>query len=103
MAKNNEGNNGLIEKLAYISDDLSKIFPKSKSVVVFSLNNDDFGFCKNQISDFTDTNQFKIDISGIEFIFLKDELLNNVGDKIQENLVQSVYCISIFFGGRNNL
>lgn len=82
MATNKEGVNGLIEKLAYISDDVGKIFPKSKSVVVFSLNNEDFDFCKNQVSNFSNTNQLKIDISGIEFIFLRDELLNNVEDKI---------------------
>jgi hypothetical protein len=82
MATNKEGVNGLIEKLAYISDDVGKIFPKSRSVVVFSLNNEDFDFCKNQVSNFTNTNQLKIDISGIEFIFLRDELLNNVEDKI---------------------
>jgi len=82
MATNKEGVNGLIEKLAYISDDVGKIFPKSRSVVVFSLNNEDFDFCKNQVSNFSNTNQLKIDISGIEFIFLRDELLNNVEDKI---------------------
>lgn len=82
MATNKEGVNGLIEKLAYISDDVGKIFPKSRSVVVFSLNNEDFDFCKNQVSNFSNTNQLKIDISGIEFIFLRDELLNNAEDKI---------------------
>jgi hypothetical protein len=82
MATNKEGVNGLIEKLAYISDDVGKIFPKSRSVVVFSLNNEDFDFCKTQVSNFSNTNQLKIDISGIEFIFLRDELLNNAEDKI---------------------
>ena len=67
MATNKEGVNGLIEKLAYISDDVGKIFPKSRSVVVFSLNNEDFDFCKNQVSNFSNTNQLKIDISGIDW------------------------------------
>ena len=82
MATNKEGINGLIEKLAIISDELGKVFPNSKSVVVFSLNNTDFEFGKSQVNNFTDTQQFKIDISGIEFIFLKDELLNNAEDKV---------------------
>jgi hypothetical protein len=76
MAKNKEGNNGLIEKLAMISEDISKVFPKSKSVVVYSMTNEDFNYVKAQVGNFdSTTTQFKIDISGIEFIFLKDELL----------------------------
>ena len=76
MAKNNEGVNGLILKLAEISDGLGSIFPNSKSVVVFSMNNEDFKTMKTQVNDFSENGQFKIDISGVEFIFLKDELLN---------------------------
>ena len=82
MATNKEGINGLIQKMAYISDSLGDIFPNGKSVVVFSLNKEDFEFVKIQINDFSNTDQFKIDISGIEFIFLKDELLNTSEDKI---------------------
>ena len=81
MAKTNEGINGLIEKFALVSDSLGEIFPNGKSVVVFSLNKEDYNFVKTQVNDFSDTDQFKIDISGIEFIFLRDELLNNVEDR----------------------
>jgi hypothetical protein len=76
MAKTKEGINGLMQKLAEISDDLSNVFPNGKSVVVFSLNETDFNNTKLQVDNFGNMNQFKIDISGIEFIFLKDELLN---------------------------
>jgi hypothetical protein len=65
-----------MQKLAEISDDLSNVFPNGKSVVVFSLNETDFNNTKLQVDNFGNMNQFKIDISGIEFIFLKDELLN---------------------------
>ena len=82
MATNKEGINGLIQKLAIISDGLGDIFPESKSVVVFSMNKNDFDTVKLQVNDFTSTNQFKIDISGVEFIFLRDELLSNAEDKI---------------------
>jgi hypothetical protein len=80
MATNKESINGLIEKLALVSDEIGKIFPESRSVVVFSLK--DFDFSKTQVDNFSNTNQFKIDISGIEFIFLRDELLNIAEDKI---------------------
>lgn len=83
MEKNNESGNGLIEKLAMLSDEVGKIFPNGKSVVVYSLNDEDFIFVKNQVGNYDrTTNQFKIDISGIEFIFLKDELLSDAEDKI---------------------
>jgi hypothetical protein len=65
-----------MQKLAEISDDLSNVFPIGKSVVVFSVNETDFNNTKLQVDNFGNMNQFKIDISGIEFIFLKDELLN---------------------------
>jgi len=82
MAENKEGINGLMQKIAQVSDNLGQIFPNGKSVVVFSLNKKDFNFVKNQINDFSTSNQFKIDMSGIEFIFLSDELLNTSEDKI---------------------
>jgi hypothetical protein len=82
MEKNDKGVNGLIERLAFLSDEVGKVFPKGKSVVVYSLVDEDFNFVKTQVGNFdSTTKQFKIDISGIEFIFLKDELLSDVEDK----------------------
>jgi len=69
--------NGLLTKFAILSTSLSEIYPNGKSVVVFSLNKEDFEFTKAQVSNFDKNNtQFKVEISGIEFIFLRDELLN---------------------------
>jgi hypothetical protein len=77
MEKAKDDVNGLLTKFAMISESLSEVFPKGKSVVVFSLNEEDFNFTKAQVSNFDrNSTQFKVDISGIEFIFLKDELLN---------------------------
>jgi hypothetical protein len=83
MEQNKEGVNGIIQKFAMLSEGLAEMFPNGKSVVVFSLNNEDFNFTKAQVNDFSqDTKQFKIDISGVEFIFLRDELLSASEDKI---------------------
>jgi hypothetical protein len=82
MAKTKEGVNGLIEKFAELSDEISKIYPNGKSVVVFSLTDDDYFSTRAQVNDFTSNDQFKIDISGIEFIFLREKLLNNAEGKI---------------------
>jgi hypothetical protein len=76
MATNKESINGIIEKLAMISEGLVDILPNAKVAVVYSLNNYDFTFMKTQVNDFSDNDKFKIDISGTEFIFLKDELWN---------------------------
>lgn len=82
METNKGDVNGLIQQLANISDSLREVFPTGKSVVVFSLNNKDFDFSKVQVNNFNkDSSQFKVDISGIEFIFLRDELLNASEDK----------------------
>jgi hypothetical protein len=85
MEKNKEGVNGVIQKFAVISDALVDMFPKAKSVVVFCLNDSDFNNTKAQVNNFdSNTTQFKIDISGTEFIFLKDELLNVSEDKTSQ-------------------
>jgi hypothetical protein len=85
MDKTKEGVNGVIQKFAMLSEGLAEILPNAKSVVVFSLNKEDFNFIKTQVNDFgQNTTQFKIDISGVEFIFLQDELLNVSEDKISE-------------------
>lgn len=82
MEKNNKGVNGLIEKLAILSEEVRNVFPTGKSVVVYSLDDKDFNFVKAQVGNFDGTTtQFKIDISGMEFIFLKDELLSDVEGK----------------------
>jgi len=85
MEQNKEGVNGVIQKFAMLSEAVSEMYPNGKSVVVFSLNENDFNFTKMQVNDLNnDTTQFKIDISGVEFIFLRDELLNVSEDKISE-------------------
>lgn len=76
MATNKEGVNGVIQKMALVSDGLTDILPDAKVVVVYSLNDKDFNFIKTQVNDFSNQDQFKIDISGTEFIFLKETLLN---------------------------
>jgi hypothetical protein len=80
MAENKKGVNGLINRFAQLADELVNIYPNSRSVVVFSLNDEDFSRTKLQMEDFSNTDQFKIDISGTEFIFLRDKLLKNAED-----------------------
>ena len=52
MAKNQEGVNGIIQKMAMASDGLLEIIPNAKVVVVYSLNDNDFNMIKMQVNDF---------------------------------------------------
>jgi hypothetical protein len=82
MAEDQKSIDGIIEKLALISDASSQLFPDGRIAMVFELNEPDFKKVQNNFRD-VDRNhkQFKIDISGIEFIFLLDELLSGEKDK----------------------
>jgi hypothetical protein len=62
MATNKESVNGIIEKLALISDGLIDILPNAKVVVVYSLKNEEFSFMKAQVNDFSSNEQFKMDV-----------------------------------------
>jgi hypothetical protein len=77
MAKNTQGVNELAQRLAVLSDSVDKLFPNGKKMIVFELKQQEFQNAKIQF-DIMTTNikRFNIDISGIEFIFIEDELLN---------------------------
>ena len=78
MAENQKSIDGIIEKLALIADATDSLFPEGRKVVVFELKQPDFKKVQNNFRDIDRMHkQFKIDISGIEFIFLLDESLND--------------------------
>ena len=85
MENNNEVIYGLIERMALVSDAIDSLFSNGKKVIVIELNRFDFEQTKRQFKNVDPKlNQFKIDISGIEFIFILDELLNVSEDKSEE-------------------
>ena len=81
MAEDQKSIDGIIEKLALISDASSQLFPEGRIAMVFDLKEEDFKRVQNNFRE-VDRNhkQFKIDISGIEFIFLLDGLLSDEKD-----------------------
>ena len=82
MAETEKDNIGLITKIALLADAVENIFPEGKGVVVFELKENDFNKSRiDLLVPNNSLNQFKIDMSGTEFIFLKDELLNVSEDK----------------------
>jgi hypothetical protein len=71
MAEDQKSIDGIIEKLAMITDATQTLFPNGKSAIVLELPFDDF---KKVQSNFRQIDQgfeqFKVDVSGVEVIFI---------------------------------
>jgi hypothetical protein len=78
MDENQKSDIGIMEKLALIADGVDNIFPNGTVSILFSLNEKDF---KTVQSNFREIDrgfkQFKIDMSGVEMLFISDELLKD--------------------------
>lgn len=64
------------QKLAELADEMQKLFPNSRGVIVYELKKQDFYSLRKDFNIEGDDKQFKLDISGTEIIFILDELLN---------------------------
>lgn len=81
MEENKEGDIGIMEKLAMVADALENIFPNGSSSVLFTLGDEEFKSVQKHFRDVDrGFKQFKIDISGIEMLFISDELLKDESD-----------------------
>jgi hypothetical protein len=73
MAESQESFDGYLEKLAMIADAVDVLY-EGKKGVVFQLNRNEFVKMRSILNGADeDKEQFKIDISGVEFIYLLDE------------------------------
>jgi len=73
MEENIESIDGYLEKLALISEGIDALHG-GKKAIVFELNKDEFIKVRDSLKTIgEDKTEFKIDISGIEFIFLLSE------------------------------
>ena len=71
MEENKESVIGVMEKLAMITDATQSLFPNGKSVLVFELPENDFREVQKNFREIDrDFTKFKIDISGVEVIFV---------------------------------
>ena len=79
----NKSIDGIIEKLALVADGLQTLFPEGTMAVAMELNYDDYKKVQKNFRDVDrDFKQFKIDMSGVEFMFLlKDGSLSDVVSK----------------------
>lgn len=76
MGKNQKSVDGVIEKLALITDGIQTLFPNGKSFIVFELNYEDFKKVQSNFRHIdSGFNQFKIDLSGIEVVFILENTI----------------------------
>lgn len=83
MAETIQSIDGIIEKLALVADGLQTLFPEGVMAVAMELKYDEYKKVQKNFRD-VDRNftQFKIDMSGVEFMFLlKDGSLSDVVSK----------------------
>ncbi len=74
MAKTEKSDDGVIEKLAIISNAMEDLFPDGKFISVLELGKKDFKKVQKNFRDIDRSHKrFKIDISGVEFVFILDE------------------------------
>jgi hypothetical protein len=80
MGENKKSIDGIIEKLALVADGLQTLFPEGTMAIAMELNYDDYKKVQKNFREIDkDFTQFKIDMSGIEFMFLlKDGSLTDV-------------------------
>jgi hypothetical protein len=83
MGETTQSIDGIIEKLALVADGLQTLFPDGTMAVAMELNYDDYKKVQKNFRDVDrDFKQFKIDMSGVEFMFLlKDGSLSDVVSK----------------------
>jgi hypothetical protein len=83
MGENQKSIDGIIEKLALVSDGLQTLFPDGTMAIAMELKYDDYKKIQKNFRDVDrDFKQFKIDMSGVEFMFLlKDGSSSDVVSK----------------------
>jgi hypothetical protein len=73
MAENKEGIDGYLERLALIAEGVDQTHIGSKAII-FDLPKDEFIKIRDLLKNISeDKDRFKIDISGVEFIYLLNE------------------------------
>jgi len=83
MAENQKNVSGIVENLAIATDKFQETYPSGKIAIIVELDNKNY--IENQFNlDMYDqnTNQFKIDISDVEIIFIRENKTTNEEKKV---------------------
>lgn len=78
MEETQKSIDGIIEKLAMISDGLETLFPNGKIAVALELKKNEFKKVQKNFREIDHGHsQFMIELSNVQFMFLLDESLND--------------------------
>lgn len=87
MEENQKSIDGVMEKLALIADGLEDLFKDGKIAVAMELNKTDFKKVQQNFRTIDHHhNQFMVEISNTQFMFLLDGSSSDESDKTLENL-----------------
>ena len=76
---------GVLENLALITDALQTLFEDGKMICVFELKDEDFRKVQNNFRKIDNQHKkFSINISGVEHVFIHEELANQKYENIVE-------------------
>jgi len=85
MAKNKEVINGILEKLALVSEAVQDIFEDTKPTIIYELKNEDFKEIQDNFRDIDKKfNKFTIEISGVYFIIVNSDRINEEKENKEE-------------------
>jgi len=75
MAENQETPPSVIENLALVTDAIQTMFPEGKIICVYELKDQDFKKVQNNFRSIDSQHKrFSIDMSGLEHVFIHEEL-----------------------------
>lgn len=86
MAKNKEVINGILEKLALVSEAVQDIFEDTKPTIIYELKDEDFKEIQDNFRDIDKKfNKFTIEISGVSFVIVNSD---SVSEEQKEEKVE---------------
>lgn len=77
MGEDKKSAGGILENLALITDALQTLFEDGKIICVYELKDEDFKKVQNNFRKIDNQHKkFSIDISGVEHVFIHEEIAN---------------------------
>ena len=85
MEESKKSVDGVLENLALITDALQTLFEDGNMICVYDLNDDDFKKVQSNFRKIDNQHKkFSIDISGVQHVFIHEEIANQKYDNIVE-------------------
>lgn len=85
MEEGKKSVDGILENLALITDGLQTLFEDGKMICVYELNDEDFKKVQNNFRKIDNQHKkFSIDISGVQHVFIHEEIANQKYENIVE-------------------